>query len=88
MDIFLEGDYTIETAETLHRQLQQAMQAKQAVTLSFAGVGYADLAFFQIIHAALHSFSRRKTTLTLRPDLPPHLARKASLCGLGHIAPS
>ncbi|MBF0610530.1 MAG: STAS domain-containing protein [Magnetococcales bacterium] len=88
MEITLEGDFTIERADALHNRLQEALQQKQPVSLFFAGMGYADMSFFQIIHAARQSFANKRITLTLQPDLPQHLSHKATLCGLGYLVPS
>ncbi|MBF0182281.1 MAG: STAS domain-containing protein [Magnetococcales bacterium] len=88
MKIELEGACTVERAAEIRTLLLGALAGHEKCEIGFARVTEVDLSFFQLLHAALHSFTRAGRTLTLKNDLDPQFATKASRAGLKRIAAS
>jgi len=85
VDIQYKGNCTVDRIGELREQLMEAMSRGESTRLSIREVQEADLAFFQLLHAARQSFAEHGVALELAADLPHRLAEAAQRTGLGHI---
>lgn len=76
---------TVDSASDIHKELMQALEAGEALTLDFSAVREIDLTFFQLLAAAQRSFERATVPLHFTATLSPELAEKARLTGFDFL---
>mgnify|MGYP001025336481 CR=1 FL=1 len=83
--LHLQGELAIANAAAVQKQLLQAMQAHQQVTINLSEVRNLDLSCLQLLHAALTMAGKKPVNLQITASLSAEQQQLIQRSGFGYL---